>query len=401
MTFRYSYIARDMDGVLIDGVMEAEDERDARNRLRQKGFYATSINAVRKWQLWNRSRKIKSEEIAIFAEQLATMIDAGLPLVRCLTTLAQQNKSDKLKQIINEIRRDVESGASLADSLAKYPEVFSNLFINLVRAGEVGGALDRLLRRLANYLDREQETRQTLKSALVFPKIVVTLCILVFIFMNIFIVPRFAMLYDSFGVELPLPTILLMKTSEFILNFWWAILLGIAGLIIGYRKFSTSNVGREILDRVKLRLPVFGDIISKVAVSRFARVLGVLNIGGVPILQSLEVAEQIVDNIVVSRIIKRASANVRKGGGLEEPLSTSKVFPSMTVQMISMGEEVGKLGEALEKSANYLDREIDAAVKRLIAKLEPAMTIILAATVGLFALAIYLPMFDIVKGVSN
>jgi len=399
---RYSYVARDMNGAIVNGMMDADDERDVRSRLRKRGFYATSVAAMREWHLLQKGRrKIKTDEIAVLAEQLAVMIDAGLPLVRCLAALGRQNRNERLKQIINEIRQDIEGGGSLADSLTKHPKVFPNLFVSLVHAGEVGGVLDKVLRQLADYLDREQQTKQKVKSALVYPRIVAVLCLVTAIFMLSFTVPRFATLYDRLGLKLPLPTVLLIETSEFVLEFWWAILGGIAGLILAYKKFSSSSTGREVLDRIKLRLPLFGDLNRKVAVSRFVRVLGALDTSGVPIMQSLKVAGQIVNNVVIDRIIDGVRMNVRAGGNLEEPLSANSIFPSMVVQMIAMGEEAGRLGESLEKSANYLDRELDVTIKRLITKLEPALTIIVAAMVGFFALAVYLPMFDVIRGMSG
>lgn len=390
-----------MDGAIINGVMEANDERDVRSRLRQRDFYATSINTIREMRPSRFSNRIKRDEIAVFAEQLAVMIDAGLPLVRCLATLAQQNKSERLRQIIDETRQDIENGISLGNSLAKHPKVFTRLFVSLVRAGEVGGVLDKVLRQLADYLDKEQQTRRTVKSALAYPKVVVVLCVLAAIFMLSFVVPRFSMLYDSLRIKLPLPTLLLIGISDFVLAYWWAMLVGIAGIIFAYKKFRSSSIGREILDRIKLYLPVFGDLNRKAAVSRFVQVLGALDISGVPILQSLEVAEPIVDNVIIGRIISAVRVNVSAGGDLGTPLSANRIFPPMVVQMIAMGEEAGKLGEALEKSAEYLERELDAVVKRLISRLEPTLTIIVAAMVGLFALAIYLPLFDLIKGMSG
>jgi type IV pilus assembly protein PilC len=390
-----------MNGTVVNGLMEAGDKRDVRSRLRRQDFYATSIAVIREARPSRFRKKIKREEIAVLAEQLAVMIDAGLPLVRCLATLAQQNKSESLRQIIDEIRQDVENGTSLADSLAKHPKVFPTLFISLVRAGEIGGVLDGVLRQLADYLDKEQQTRQMVKSALVYPRIVAVLCVLTAIFMVSFVVPRFAMLYERLGIMLPLPTIILIEISNFIVKFWWAMLVGVVGVTLAYMRFRSSRVGRDMLDRVKLHLPIFGDLNRKAAVSRFVRVLGALDASGVPILQSLEVAEPIVDNTVISRIIGDMRANVSSGGDLTTPLLVSRIFPPMVVQMISMGEEAGKLGEALGKSADYLERQLDTIVKRLIARLEPILTIIVAAVVGLFALAIYLPLFDIIKGMSG
>jgi len=394
---KYNYVARDMNGTVVNGLMEAGDKRDVRSRLRRQDFYATSIAVIREARPSRFRKKIKREEIAVLAEQLAVMIDAGIPLVRCLATLAQQNKSESLRQIIDEIRQDVENGISLADSLAKHPKVFPTLFVSLVRAGEVGGVLDGVLRQLADYLDKEQQTKQMVKSALIYPRIVAVLCVLTAIFMVSFVVPRFAMLYERLGIILPLPTIILIEISNFVVKFWWAMLVGVVGVILAYMRFRSSRFGRGMLDRVKLHLPIFGDLNRKTAVSRFVRVLGALDTSGVPIMQSLEVAEPIVDNTVISRIIGGMRANVSSGGDLATPLSVSRIFPPMVIQMISMGEEAGKLGEALEKSADYLERQLNTIVKRLIARLEPILTIVVAAVVGLFALAIYLPLFDIIK----
>ena len=397
---RYDYVARDLNGAIINGIMEADDDRDVRSRLKQRGFYATSITDVREQRSLNQRRKIRSEEIAVLAEQLAVMIDSGLPLPRCLTALARQNKSERLRQIIDELRQDIENGAAFADSLAKHPKVFSDLFVGLVRSGEVGGVLGKVLHQLSNYLDKEQQTKQAVKAAFVYPKIAITLCIATAIFVSSFVIPRFAAVYDQLGLNLPIPTLILIATSNLILNFWWAMLIGAGALVFAYRKFSVSRVGREILDRVKLRLPVFGDLNRKAIVARFVRVFGALNLSGVPIMQSLEVVDQAVNNVVIQNIIDDMSANIRAGGRIGQSLANNAIFPPMVVQMIEMGEETGRLGESLEISAGYLERELDTTIKRLIAKLEPALTIAVAAVVGLIAMGIYLPIFDIVKGAS-
>lgn len=398
---RYSYAARDMDGALVNGVMDASDERDVRTRLRQRGFYATSIKIAQEWRRLKRGGKIKSEEIAIFAEQFSVMIDAGLHLVKCLTILSEQSRNERFGQVIESIRRDVENGTSLGDALAKHPKVFSCLFVSLVQAGEMGGILDKVLRQLADYLDKEQQTKQKIKVALAYPKIVVVVCLATAVFMLSFVVPRFSNAYDKLGLQLPLPTLILIKMSDFIMDFWWVIPIPIIAAAIAYKRFSASKSGREILDKIKLHIPAFGDLNRKISVARFVRVLGALDMSGVPIMQSLEMAGQIVENVVMSRIIDGIRTNVKAGGNLEEPISASKMFPNMVVQMLAAGEQAGKLGESLEKSADYLERELDATIKRFIAKVEPALTILMAAIVGLFAVAIYLPMFDIVKMINR
>ena len=394
---KYNYAARNMDGSLINGIIDAFDERDVRLRLRQRGFYATSIATANEQRLFRHRKKIKADAIAAFAEQLAVMVDAGLHLAKCLTILAEQAKNEELSRIIDDIREHVEGGATLADSFARHPKVFAPIFVSLVRTGELGGVLDKVLRQLADYLDRDLQVKQKIKSALVYPKMVLVVCFATAVFMLSFVVPRFSVVYDRLGLQLPLPTIILVKLSGFILNFWWTLPGVIIVVIVAYKKFSATDTGREILDKLKLRVPVFGDLNRKEAVSRFVRVLGALDTSGVSIMQSLDMAADIVDNVIMRRVVDSVSENVRAGGNLEEPIAASRMFPSMVVQMLAVGEQAGKLGETLAKSADYLERELDTTVKRLIARIEPAMTILMAMIVGLFAVAIYLPMFDIVK----
>ena len=398
---KYSYAARDMNGAIVNGIMNAVDERDVRVRLRQRGFYATFVGVVQERRLFRRRKKIKVDEIAIFAEQLAVMIDAGLHLVKCLVTLAAQAKSAEMKRVIDDVRASVENGASLAESMARHPEAFSPIFVSLVKTGEIGGVLDKVLRQIADHLDKESQTKQQVKSALIYPKIVTVVCFITAIFMLSFVVPRFSAVYDRLGLELPLPTVILVKLSEFVLGFWWTIPGAVIVMVVAYRKFRASTFGREALDRFKLHVPVFGDLNRKASVCKFVRVLGALDISGVPIMQSLEMAGEIVENVVMTRIIDNISTNVRAGGNLEEPIAASNMFPHMVVQMLAVGEEAGRLGESLEKSASYLERELETVVKRLIARIEPTLTILMAGMVGLFAMAIYLPMFDIVKMISR
>jgi type IV pilus assembly protein PilC len=398
---RYSYTARNTSGAVIRGVIEAEDKRDVRSRLRQRNLYATSIDTVNRRRLSRRRGKVNRDEIGIFAEQLAVMIDAGTPLVRSLATLTPQYKSELLRRTINETRQDVENGTSFAESLAKHPYIFPKLFVSLVRAGELGGVLDKVLRQLADYMDKERQTKQMVKSALVYPKIVFTLCILLSVFMLVFIVPRFAMLYEKLGLQLPLPTVIIMSSSQLIINYWWAILIVVIALVFTYKKLNSFDGSRELLDKIKLRLPVIGELNRKSAVVRFLRVFSALNSSGVTIIQSLEVSKEVLENIVIRQIIDGVIDCVREGGNLDRPLSAGNIFPTIALQMLSVGEETGRLGEALEKSADYLERDLDATVKRLISRLEPALTIIVAVMVGIFAAAIYLPMFDVIKEVSR
>ncbi|HGJ67268.1 TPA: type II secretion system F family protein [bacterium] len=394
---KFSYVARDIDGSLYRGVIEATDKREVRTNLRQKGFYPTSIRTVREWKNITFFARVTSDEVAVFADQLSVMVDSGLTLVRCLTTLAQQTKNEKFRQIINAVRQDVENGISFADSLSNYPKVFSNLFVSLIRTGEIGGVLSKSLRQIAEYLNSEKQIRQKVKATFIYPKIVLIVCVLVSIFLVTFVVPRFMTLYDSLKIPLPLPTRIVLWLSKVIPKYWW-LFLGIGGgVYFGFNKFKATKSGKNILDHAKLYAPVFGELIKKIIVSRFIKVLSALTMSGVPIVQSLDVSKQVADNAVMDRIIDSIRDNVNAGGGLREPMANSEIFPPIVIQMVGLGEEVGNLGESLDKSAKFLDSEIEDQVKRLMSKIEPMTTVAIAAVVGLILLAIYLPMFDITK----
>ena len=394
---RFSYVARDIDGALYKGTIEAADKREVRLSLRQKGFYPTSIRSVREWKHLTLFSTITSDEVAIFAEQLSVMVDAGLTLVKCLTTLADQTKNEKFKQIINAVRMDVENGVSFADALNNYPKVFSNLFVSLVRTGEIGGVLSKSLQQIAEYLEGQRLIQKRVKAALIYPKIVLGMCVLVSIFLVTFIVPRFMFLYEGLGAKLPLPTRIVIGISKFVPKYWWILLGGGAGIYFGYMKFKSSAFGKEILDYMSLYVPVFGNLGKKSVVSKFIKVLSALTISGVPIMQALDVAREVANNTIMDKVIMGIRDNVNAGGGLREPIAACSLFPPMVVQMVGLGEEVGSLGESLEKSSKFLDREVEDQVKSLMTKIEPMTTVLIAAVVGLILLAIYLPMFDIVK----
>jgi len=394
---KFSYIARDIDGSLYKGIIDASDKREVRASLRQRGFYPTSIRTSRQWKGISFLSKITGDEIAVFAEQLSVMVDSGLTLVKCLTTLAQQTKNVKFREVINAVKQDVENGISFADSLSNYPKVFSNLFINLVKSGEIGGVLSKSLRQIAEYLDSEKQIRQKVKATFVYPKIVMVVCIGVSIFLVTFVVPKFMVLYQQIDVGLPMPTRIVIWLSKFIPKYWWLLLGGGGGIYFGYINFAQSKFGKNILDHVKLRAPLFGELIKKILVSRFIKVLSALTMSGVPIVQALDVAKQVADNAVMDQVINTIRENVNAGGGLRDPMANSKIFPPIVVQMVGLGEEVGNMSESLEKSARFLDREIEDQVKRLMAMIEPMTTVVIAAVVGLILMAIYLPMFDVMK----
>jgi len=394
---KFSYVARDINGMLYKGVVEAIDKKEVRLSLRQKGYYPTTIRSARQWKQLSIFNSISNDDVAIFADQLSIMVEAGIPLVRALTTITEQTKNERFRQIISTIRQDVESGSSFADALRKYPKIFSNLFVSLVKTGEVGGVLSKSLKQIAEYLDNERQIKRKVKSAFVYPKIVMGLCVVVVIFMVTFIVPRFMTIYNEMKVTLPLPTRIILGVSKFVPKYWWLLLFGAGSIYFGYKQFRASNTGKRFFDKAMLYMPIIGNLGKKMVVCRFIKVLSALTISGVPIMQALDVAKQVANNTVMDEVVAKIQDNVNAGGRLKEPISQSEIFPPMVVQIVAMGEEVGNLGDALDKSSKYLDREIDDHVKRLIVKIEPATTAIIAAVVGLILMAIYLPMFDMVK----
>jgi len=394
---KFSYVARDINGALYRGVLEAIDKKEVRISLRQKGFYPTAIRSVREWKKFVLFSNITGDEVAVFAEQLSIMVDAGLTLVKCLQTLADQTKNLKFKDIINSIRQEVENGVSFADALNNYPKVFSNLFVSLVRTGEIGGVLAKSLKQIADYLDGERQIKRRVKAALIYPKIVLGMCVLVSIFLITFIVPKFMFLYKGMNISMPLPTRIIIGVSKFVPKYWWLLLGGGGGIYFGYMKFKATDLGRKVLDYVSLYAPIFGALGRKTVVSRFIKVLSALTVSGVPIMQALDVAKEVANNSIMGEVIDRIRENVNSGGGLREPIAASNLFPPMVVQMVGMGEEVGNIGESLEKSSNFLDREVEAQVKSIMTKIEPMTTVVIGGVVGLILLAIYMPMFDVTK----
>jgi type IV pilus assembly protein PilC len=398
---RYSYVAKDIDGVIHKGVMDVPDESVLRARLKRDDLFATSIKPLRESSLFKIGlfETITSKEIAEFAEQFAIMIEAGLSMIQCLETLLGQVKNQKFLKVIAEVKNDVENGIPLSNALGKHPKVFSNLFVSLIKAGEVGGTLPTTFRQISDYLDKEQDNKQKVKSAMAYPKLVGAVCFAVLIFMLTYIIPRFAAIYDGLGITLPMITLTLVAISRFILKYWWSMIIFVGILIFVYYRLKGSKSG--IIDRIKLGMPVFGVLYKKSAISRFVYVLSSLHGGGVPILQSLEVARDVMDNKVIEQVIDTARVSVNAGGRIRDAIAVSKLFPIIVIQMISVGEETGGLALSLEKSAIYLNREVDAVVKRIITRVEPGLTIVIGVIVAIIAAAIYMPVFDVVKIVQK
>lgn len=394
---RYSYVAKDITGTIYRGVLQAVDKNEVRRRLKQRDFYATSIKAIREWRQLRLIKRVNRDEVAVFAEQLAVMVESGLTLVRCMETVLQQVKNQELVRIVSEVKQDIENGVHFSEALGKHKKVFPPLFISMVLAGETGGTLAQSLREVANHLDSERETRQKVKSAMAYPKIVMLVSALVITALVTFIVPRFAAIFDSLGVTLPLITRILIGFGEFMSKFWWLLAFVIGGIYLLSKRLKKVPAVKEVMDKIKLYVPVFGDLNRKATSSLFIKVLSTLLPSGVPIMRTLEVAEEVVDNVVMTRIIDGIRTSISSGGHMKEPMEAGGIFPPMVVQMVGVGEETGRLSDLLQKSSLYLDREIEATIKRLISRVEPMMTIIVAGIVAIIAMSIYFPLFDVVS----
>ena len=345
--------------------------------------------------------RVKTEDVIIFTERFSAMVNAGLSIISSLRALGKQTEDKNLKEIISTIRMDLEGGLTLSDALGKHPQVFSNLYINLVKAGETGGIMDKVLQRMAEYLNKELQLRRRIKLAFSYPVIVLCAAILVVGFLVIFIVPVFIKAYSKMGMDLPLPTIILFGISKFIGSYWWAIAAILVLVVFGYRTVRSQDKFKIMMDRFKLNLPVFGSLNSKIVVSRFIRTFGLLVASGVPIMQSLSTVRGASGNKIMEQIIDNTKEEVSRGKTVTDTLSLEEIIPPMVIQMVSAGEQSGTMDIMLAKTADFLDRDVDNTIQRVVTRLEPLLTVFLAIIVGFIALAIYLPIFDLVTMITK
>ena len=384
------------------GEIEAPDRTAAVAELRRKAILVTQIKEkaggpARAAGMRGRfGGKVKDKEMAIFTRQFSTMVDAGLPLVQCLTILAEQSESKTLRTVTSKVAGSVEAGSTLADALRRHPKTFDELYVNLVEVGEAGGILDTVLQRLSVYIEKAAALKRKVKSAMIYPLTIVGVAFIVVIFMLTFVIPTFAKMFAGMGADLPLPTLIVIRLSDFATRFWWLIIGAAIGIVVGIRAYYRTEGGRSLIDALVLKLPVFGTLIRKVSVARFTRTLGTLVSSGVPILEGLRITARTAGNRVVERAVLETRASVTAGKTLAEPLKASTVFPPMVVQMISVGEQTGALDAMLNKIADFYDDEVDTAVTALTALLEPMMIVFLGVVIGGLVIAMYLPIFRLV-----
>jgi type IV pilus assembly protein PilC len=398
----FAYSARNWEGKVISNELEGDSKEYVVSKLREKGFFVTSIKEKR--SAANLSflgiGRVTTKEVAIFAQMFSVMIGSGVPLVRCLAILQAQMENPAFCKIIGTIRADVEGGATFSAALGKHPQVFDHLFVNLVKAGEAGGILDKILERLAGYLEKAEDLKNKVKGALTYPVVVVSIAIVVVIALILFVLPQFKSIFQSMNVELPLVTELLLKTSDIMQAYWWIILPSMALVPVCIVHFFGTSQGRRIYDTNILRVPAFGIMMRKVAVARFTRTLGTMISSGVPILQALEVTAATAGNIVIKEAVDRTRASIREGESIAEPLKNSNVFPPMVVQMIAVGEETGELDKMLMKIAEFYDTEVDNAVKGLTSVIEPIVIVFMGVVIGGIVLAVFMPMLKLVNNVG-
>jgi len=392
----YVWAGKTKRGRTLKGDLEAADERIARIQLKKRNIEVTKLKEKPKDIFENISfmqPKITKKDIVIFTRQFSTMIDAGLPLVQGLNILAEQMENKTFRGILKQITKDVEGGATLADALGKHPKVFDTLFVNLVAAGEVGGILDTILQRLAAYIEKAEKLKGQIKGAMTYPIVVVAIAIIVIAVIMIFVIPVFQDMFASFGKALPVPTQIVVGMSNFTKGNIHYMIGGLIVFVFLFRRYARTKSGRRNLDSISLKLPVFGELIKKVAVARFTRTLGTMISSGVPILDALEITGRTAGNVIVEEVIFDARSSIAEGQTIAEPLSETDIFPGMVTQMISVGESTGALDAMLEKIADFYDDEVDATVAAMTSMLEPLLMLFLGGSIGGLVIAMYLPIF--------
>jgi type IV pilus assembly protein PilC len=397
----FEYKVRDRSGSMKSGTLEAESPSQVAQKLKSMGYAPISItktNAGMNKELTIPGfgkKKVKLKDLAIFSRQFATMINSGLSLLRALNILSEQTESKELTRVITEVRNDIETGNSLSVSMGKHPECFPPLMVNMCRAGEVGGFLDGVLLQIAANYEAEVKLRGKVKSAMTYPVVVFVIAIVAVIGMLLFIVPVFAGLFTSLGGKLPLPTQILVVLSDFLKSYFYMfIIVGIGGTVVWGKVKRTEQVV-NFVDPLKLKLPVFGNLFQKIALSRFCRNLGTMMHSGVPILQALDIVADTTGNVVLARAVREVQDSVRQGEALAAPLANHPVFPPMVVQMMSVGEDTGALDSMLHKIAEFYDQEVEATTESLTALIEPLIIAIMGAVIGSMIVALYMPIFKI------
>ncbi len=398
--FQYEGKLRGKD---IKGEQSAENRDDLFKSLRAKGIVVSKVKKKPKELSFKFGTGVSAEDITNFARQFSAMISAGLPLIQCLNILSDQTENENFKTVLLSVTESVEGGNSLADSLAKHPKIFPELFVNMIAAGEIGGILDTILLRLATFLEKAAALRRKIKGAMMYPAVISVVAVLAVTALLIFVIPVFSNMFAEFGAELPAPTQMVVDMSNF-LKTPKKILPLVAALVAAvllFRKYRSTPKGRYNVDKVILKIPILGDLAKKSVIAQFSRTLGTLLSSGVSILEALDITAKTADNMVIRRALESMISSISEGKTITEPLKATGIFPPMVVQMVAVGEESGGLDQMLNKIADFYDEEVNAAVETLTSVMEPIIIVILAIVMGGTLIAMYLPMFDMINAVSG
>lgn len=403
----FTYTARDRTGKVVTATMEATSQRDVASALRDKGMFVSKIEAPKTGLQADIKMpafldRVGLRDVMVFSRQFATVINAGLPVVQSLSILSRQAEKQKMKRTLTKVREDVETGQPLSDSLAKHPSIFNSLYIYLVRAGEVSGNLDGILERVAAYFEKQAALRGKIRAAMTYPAVVLVIAIAVTYFLLTGIVPQFGTILTGLGGELPLLTRILMGISDYLQDYWWLNLIIVVGLVVGVGLYYRTNSGRHVIDRLLLRVPVFGPLIQKSSIASFASTFGLLLRSGVNIVESIDITKGTAGNVIIEDILVETKNAVQRGEQVSVTLSKyPTIYPPLVSSMIAIGEETGSVDSMLEKIANFYDREVDEAVAQLTAALEPMLIVFLGGVVGFIVAGMFLPMFAIIGQLSS
>lgn len=401
----FVYDAIDPVGRPVKGKIDADSEGLVLSKLHDQNFHVLSVSQSKAGGVAGVAFKKKTsapklQSMVVFSRQFATMIDAGISILKCLDILEGQTKDMPLKNALTVVRKDVKGGLSLGDSLAKHPQCFSKLYVNMIRAAELGGILDSILDRLATFLEKEMEIKQKIKSAMMYPIIVLCFSVGMVLALFFFVLPKFKEIFLSMNVEMPAMTQALFSMSDCLVRYWYVIPILAGGSYYAVKRYGATTKGRLHIDLLKLRVPVVGELVLKMAVSRFSRTFGTLVASGVPMMRSMEIIGETAGNAVIAGAITNARNAIRDGQRISTPLEQSKLFPSMVTHMIDIGEETGRLSEMLVKVSDFYDAEVDAAVKGLTSMIEPMLIVFMGVVVGFIAISVMAPMFKLVSSIG-
>jgi len=398
----FSYKVRSSQGDVLTGTMEAGEQRMVVDRLRRQRFIVLEIGEIKKNALRDTldsinflKGRVRQKDLVLYSRQLSTLIGAGVPIVQGLTILLNQIDNPAFKKVITAVREDIESGTSITEALGRHPTVFSELYVNMVRSGELGGILDVILERLSGYLEAAARLRSKIKSAMVYPAVIAFVAGAITTFLMIVVVPAFVKIFQQAGAQLPLPTQILLMVSNFLKRYIIFIIIALIVFFVGLRQYYKTETGSMRIDILLLRLPIFGPLLRKVAVAKFTRTFGTLVKSGVPILQALDTVAKTSGNRVIEKAVLEAKESIREGERISEPIKACGVFPPMVTQMISVGEETGNLDAMLSKIAEFYEQEVDAAVSGLTSMIEPVVIVFMGIIIGAIAVSMYMPMFQL------